>query len=72
MEHIMLVLAVAEDIKHDKQRGGAKRERLEATGRAKRLKIEPGTVEMAETSVYLAMAQAYAGVATSSGDSAGS
>ena len=61
MEHMMLVLAVTEDLKHDKQRGGVARKRIETTGRAKRCKIEPNSVEMAETSHFVAAAQAYAG-----------
>ena len=60
MEHILLVLAVTEDIKHDSQRGGAERLRIETTGRAKRLKIEPSSATVVSEETYVAAAKAYA------------
>lgn len=68
MEHIMLVLAVSEDVKHDKTRGGLQRARIETTGRAKRMKIEPTNVTMAETSDYVATCHSCAGPARAGQD----
>ena len=60
MEHILLVLAVTEDIKHDNRRGGAERLRIETTGLAKRLKIEPNSATVVSEETYVAAAKAYA------------
>ena len=61
---LKLVLAVSEDIKHDTKRGGAERERIEATGRAKRLKIEPSSASVVNEETFIAAAKAYADAPT--------